>query len=280
MPARTSRRSWAAWRRKVLAKGIAKAQGRTSEQELARLTSRVNGRPRILADPPLIVPISDLLPREVERSGIEGELRKVISQYSRTLDYSRRFLVRQYDFADMARKVVGVGSVGTRCWIVLMFGRDETDPLFLQVKEAQDSVLCAYSGASTFANQGERVVSGQRLMQAVSDIFLGWQRVIGLDGQQRDFYVRQLRDWKLSLEIGDMVPRGMRLYGQICAWALARAHARSGDRIAIGAYLGAKDVFDRAIADFAVAYADQNEADYQALKNARADGRIIAETDI
>jgi uncharacterized protein (DUF2252 family) len=267
-------------RRKQLTKGISKARTRTSEQELGKLTGIVDGRPRILADPPLIVPIADLLPAQVESSGIESEASKLLSSYSRTLEYDRRILIRQYEFADIARKVVGVGSVGTRCWIVMMFGRDDRDPLFLQIKEAQESVLCAYAGQSTFVNQGERVVSGQRLMQAVSDIFLGWQRVTGLDGQQRDFYVRQLRDWKLSVEVGDMVPHGMRLYGQICGWVLARAHACSGDRIAIGAYLGGKDVFDQAIADFAAAYADQNEADYQALVKARTDGRIVAETDV
>jgi uncharacterized protein (DUF2252 family) len=176
--------------------------------------------------------------------------------------------------------VVGVGSVGTRCWIVLMLGRDETDPLFLQVKEAQPSVLSACAGASTFTNEGERVVAGQRLMQAVSDIFLGWQRIKGLDGQTRDFYIRQLRDWKASIEISRMVPRGARVYGETCGWTLARAHARSGDRIAIGSYLGAKDVFDQAIADFAAAYADQNETDYRALVAARERGRIIAETNV
>jgi uncharacterized protein (DUF2252 family) len=267
-------------RRKLLAKGLAKAQNRSSMQELGKLTAVVDGRPRIVADPPLIVPLADLLPQQLEGSGLEGQLPVLISRYARTLEYSRRILLKQYEFADIARKVVGVGSVGTRCWIVLMFGRDEADPLFLQVKEAQPSVLSAFVGASTFANEGERVVSGQRLMQAVSDIFLGWQRVEGIDGQLRDFYFRQLRDWKLSLEIGDMLPRGVRIYGETCAWTLARAHARSGDRIAIGAYLGGKDVFDQAIADFAAAYADQNEADYQALVAARESGRIIAETDV
>ena len=178
----------------------------------------------------------------------------------------------------MARKVVGVGSVGTRCWIVLMLGRDESDPLFLQVKEAEQSVLAAFVGASKYANQGQRVVAGQRLMQASSDIFLGWQRIeAGLDGQQRDFYVRQLRDWKFSVDIETMVPRGMRMYGELCGWTLARAHARSGDRIAIAAYLGGSDVFDQAITEFAAAYADQNERDHQALVDAVASGRITAE---
>jgi uncharacterized protein (DUF2252 family) len=178
----------------------------------------------------------------------------------------------------MARKVVGVGSVGTRCWIVLMLGRDDTDPLFLQVKEAQESVLSRFAGASKYTNQGQRVVAGQRLMQASSDIFLGWRRAEAvLDGQQRDFYVRQLRDWKYSVDIETMLPRGLRMYGELCGWTLARAHARSGDRIAIAAYLGSADVFDQAIAQFAAAYADQNERDHKALLAAIESGRITAE---
>ena len=181
----------------------------------------------------------------------------------------------------MARKVVGVGSVGTRCWIVLMLGRDDADPLFLQVKEAETSVLSRFVGASKYTNQGQRVVAGQRLMQAASDIFLGWQRnEAGLDGKPRDFYVRQLRDWKFSVDIETMVPTGLRLYGALCGWTLARAHARSGDRIAIAAYLGGSDVFDRAITQFAAAYADQNERDHQSLLDAVASGRIIAERDV
>jgi uncharacterized protein (DUF2252 family) len=181
----------------------------------------------------------------------------------------------------MAFKVVGVGSVGTRCWIVLMLGRHDIDPLFLQVKEAEESVLSRFAGASKYANEGQRVVAGQRLMQASSDIFLGWQRTeTGLDGQSRDFYIRQLRDWKFSIDIDAMVPRGMRLYGELCGWTLARAHARSGDRIAIAAYLGGSDVFDQAITAFAAAYADQNEADHEALVRAVDSGRITAERDL
>ena len=181
----------------------------------------------------------------------------------------------------MARKVVGVGSVGTRCWIVLLLGRDESDPLFLQVKEAEASVLSRFVGASKYTNMGQRVVAGQRLMQASSDIFLGWQRAeAGLDGQQRDFYVRQLRDWKYSIAIEALIPNGMRIYGQACGWALARAHACSGDRIAIAAYLGGSDVFDKAIAQFASAYADQNERDHKALVDAVASGRLTAEPDM
>jgi uncharacterized protein (DUF2252 family) len=262
----------------VLDKGRAKALTRDSMQELGKLTQMVDGRPRIIADPPLLVPVSDLMAGQVDRKAVEAQMTDLIAKYRRTLPTDRRYLLEQFVYADMARKVVGVGSVGTRCWIVLMLGRDASDPLFLQVKEAEDSVLSRFVGASKFANQGQRVVAGQRLMQASSDIFLGWQRIdAGPDGQVRDFYVRQLRDWKFSADIATMVPRGMRLYGALCGWTLARAHARSGDRIAIAAYLGGADVFDRAITQFARAYADQNERDHQALLDAVASGRITAE---
>ena len=264
--------------RKVVDKGLAKARTRDSMQEVAKLTHIVDGRPRIISDPPLLVPIDELMPSETERSAIEAQFGNLIGKYRRTLETDRRYLLEQFEFADMARKVVGVGSVGTRCWIVLMLGRDESDPLFLQVKEAEESVLCRFVGASKYANQGQRVVAGQRLMQASSDIFLGWQRIeAGLDGRQRDFYVRQLRDWKFSVDIENILPSGMRLYGELCGWTLARAHARSGDRIAIAAYLGGSDIFDQAIAQFADAYADQNERDHQALVDAVASGRITAE---
>ena len=264
--------------RKLVDKGLAKARTRDSMQEVAKLTRIVDGKPRIIANPPLLVPLDELIPKEAERSAFQAQLTNLIAKYRRTLETDRRFLLEQYEFADMARKVVGVGSVGTRCWIVLMLGRDDSDPLFLQVKEAEASVLSRFVGASKYNNQGQRVVAGQRLMQASSDIFLGWQRIeAGLDGQQRDFYVRQLRDWKFSMTIETMVPRGLRMYGTLCGWTLARAHARSGDRIAIAAYLGGSDVFDRAIAQFAVAYADQNERDYQSLVDAVASGQITAE---
>jgi uncharacterized protein (DUF2252 family) len=201
-----------------------------------------------------------------------------MNKYRRTLETDRRHLIERYEFVHLARKVVGVGSVGTRCWIALMLGRDGSDPLFLQVKEAEESVLSRYLGASEFTNMGQRVVAGQRLMQASSDIFLGWHRVpAGLDGRQRDFYVRQLRDWKFSIDIDAMVPGGMRMYGALCGWTLARAHARSGDAIAIAAYLGGSDVFDQAIAQFAAAYADQNERDHDAVLEAVKSGRIVAE---
>ncbi len=264
--------------RKAVDKGLAKARTRDSMEELGKLTRMVDGRPRIISDPPLLVPIDELMPERTERAAIEAEFGGLISKYRRTLETDRRYLLEQFEFADMARKVVGVGSVGTRCWIVLMLGRDESDPLFLQVKEAEDSVLSRFVGASKYANQGQRVVAGQRLMQASSDIFLGWQRIeAGLDGKQRDFYVRQLRDWKFSVDIENILPSGMRLYGELCGWTLARAHARSGDRIAIAAYLGGSDVFDVAISQFAGAYADQNERDHQALVDAVASGRITAE---
>jgi uncharacterized protein (DUF2252 family) len=267
--------------RKMMDKGMATARTHDSMQAVAKLTHLVDGRPRIIADPPLLVPIADLLPKDTDQAAFEAQFQDLLAGYRQTLETDRRFLLEQYEYADMARKVVGVGSVGTRCWIVLMLGRDESDPLFLQVKEAEASVLSRFVGASKYTNMGQRVVAGQRLMQASSDIFLGWQRAeAGLDGQQRDFYVRQLRDWKYSIAIETMVPHGMRIYGEICGWTLARAHARSGDRIAIAAYLGGSDVFDQAITAFAAAYADQNERDHQALVDAVASGRLTAEPDL
>ena len=257
---------------------MAKARTRDSMQEVAKLTRLVDGRPQIIADPPLIVPITDLLPKEMDQETFAAQIKDLLGKYRRTLETDRRYLLEQYEYADMARKVVGVGSVGTRCWIVLMLGRDESDPLFLQVKEAEASVLSRFVGASKYANMGQRVVAGQRLMQASSDIFLGWQRAeAGLDGKQRDFYVRQLRDWKYSIAIEALIPRGMRIYGQLCGWTLARAHACSGDRIAIAAYLGGSGVFDQAITQFAAAYADQNERDHKALVDAVTSGRLTAE---
>jgi uncharacterized protein (DUF2252 family) len=267
--------------RKAVDKGMAKARTRDSFQEVAKLTRIVDGRPRIVADPPVLVPINDLMPALGDLAGFEAQMAALLAKYRRTLDSDRRSLLDQYELTDVARKVVGVGSVGTRCWIVLMLGRDDSDPLFLQVKEAEKSVLAPFAGASRHANQGQRVVAGQRLMQASSDIFLGWQRTeAGLDGRARDFYVRQLRDWKFSVDIEAMVPRGMRLYGELCGWTLARAHARSGDRIAIAAYLGGADAFDRAVTEFAGLYADQNERDHGSLRAAVSCGRLAAEHDV
>jgi uncharacterized protein (DUF2252 family) len=267
--------------RTLVDKGLAKARTRESMQELAKLTHLVDGQPRIISDPPLLVPIDELLPKETDRRSLRQQLSSLIAKYRRTLETDRRYLLEQFEFADMARKVVGIGSVGTRCWIVLMLGRNGSDPLFLQAKEAEESVLSRFAGASKYANQGQRVVAGQRLMQASSDIFLGWQRTeAGLDGQPRDFYVRQLRDWKFSPDIETMLPSDMRMYGEVCGWTLARAHARSGDRIAIAAYLGSSDVFDRAISEFAAVYAGQNERDHDSLTGAVASGRIKAERDL
>jgi uncharacterized protein (DUF2252 family) len=264
--------------RKAIDQGLAKARTRDSMQSLGKLTRIEDGRPQIISDPPVVVPLRDLLGDLAGAIDIEKELKDLIAMYRRTLQPDRRVLLEQYEFADMARKVVGVGSVGTRCWIVLMFGRDESDPLFLQVKEAEESVLARFAGRSKFSNEGERVVNGQRLMQAASDIFLGWQRVpSGIDGISRDFYIRQLRDWKFSVDIAAMIPRGLRLYGELCGLTLARAHARSGDEIAIAAYLGGSAAFDNAIADFAAAYADQNEQDFQAFTAAISSGRLLAE---
>jgi uncharacterized protein (DUF2252 family) len=264
--------------RKVLDKGLAKARTRDSMEELGKLTQITDGRPRIVSDPPVLVRIEDLLSTEKQRLSINDEITGLLAKYQRSLETDRRYLLQQYEFCDLARKVVGVGSVGTRCWIALMLGRDDSDPLFLQVKEAEASVLSRYVGASKYANQGQRVVAGQRLMQAAGDIFLGWHRTeAGLDGKTRDFYVRQLRDWKFSVEIGTLRPEGLQIYAGMCGWTLARAHARSGDRIAIAAYLGGSDVFDRAVVQFAQAYADQNERDHQSLVDAVKSGRITAE---
>ena len=263
-----------------LDKGVAKARGRDSMQALSKLTRIVDGRPQIVADPPLVIPLSSLLPADVDTTGLESGLIGIIDSYKRTLPADRRYLLDQYQsqVADVARKVVGVGSVGTRCWIMLMLGRDESDPLFLQMKEAGPSVLSEFAGPCRYANQGQRVVEGQRLMQAASDIFLGWHRMNPApDGAVRDFYVRQLRDWKLSMDTAIMDPQGLSDYGEVCGWTLARAHARSGDRIAIAAYLGASDAFDRAIAAFAASYADQNERDYAALDEAAKSGRVLAQ---
>lgn len=266
---------------KALDKGMAKARTRDSMQAVAKLTRLVDGGRQFVADPPLLVPIADLLPTGSERVAFESQITDLLAKYRRTLDTNRRVLLDTFEYADLARKVVGVGSVGTRCWIVLLLGRDRDDPLVLQLKEAETSVLSRYVGASRFSNQGQRVVAGQRLMQASSDIFLGWQRTeAGPDSSQRDFYVRQLRDWKLSLNTEALAPRGMRVYGELCGWTLARAHARSGDRIAIAAYLGGSDEFDEAITRFAVAYADQNEHDHQSLVDAVGSGQLTADLDL
>lgn len=261
--------------RERLARATAKARTRDSLQAFDKLTEVSGGRLRLSADPPLLVPVEDLL-EDVERDVTERQFRRLLRRYGRSLPSDRRALLADFRPVDMARKVVGVGSVGTRCWIILLLGRDGGDPLLLQAKEADTSVLAPFAGPSAYRNQGERVVAGQRLMQAAGDIFLGWERVDGFDGRRRDFYVRQLRDWKGIAEPELMVPRGMAAFGELCGTTLARAHARSGDRIAIAAYLGHGDVFDRALATFAELYADRNERDHRALTDAVAAGRLPA----
>ncbi len=262
---------------KTMERGIAKAQTKDSMKAFAKLTHEVDGEPRIISDPPLIVPIAELVEGRAQEE-ITASILELFRGYRRTLQPDRKALLEGFRYVDLARKVVGVGSVGTRCWILLLLGRDDGDPLFLQVKETGPSVLEPLLGRSQYRNHGQRVVEGQRLMQAASDIFLGWIRnKAGLDGVQRDFYVRQLWDWKASVDLESIVPRGLEIYAQACGWTLARAHARSGDRIAIAAYLGKSDAFDRALADFAVAYADQNEQDYASLTKAVRDGRIKVE---
>ncbi|HEY3214775.1 MAG TPA: DUF2252 domain-containing protein [Actinomycetota bacterium] len=259
---------------------VDKARTKDNIQAFDKLTHVVDGEPRIVSDPPLIVPVEEILTADQAATFVE-RFHELLRTYRRSLLGDRRHLLEGFRFVHMAHKVVGVGSVGTRAWIILMLGRDDADPLFLQAKEAQASVLAPFVGKSRFTNQGERVVEGQRLMQAVSDIFLGWERAEGLsEGGKRDFYIRQLRDWKGSWPPEAMDPRVMSAYGRMCARTLARAHARSGDRIAIAAYLGASDVFDRSIAGFAEAYADQNERDFQALKYAVASGRVVATTGV
>jgi uncharacterized protein (DUF2252 family) len=262
---------------KRTSKALAKARTRDSASAFSKLTRVVDGEPRFIADPPLIVPIDDL--QEGGRERMFDVLRGRMRAYRATLPHERRVLLEQFKLTDFARKVVGVGSVGTRAWVALLFGADEREPLLLQMKEAERSVLEQFVRPSRFANHGHRVVTGQRLMQASSDIFLGWLHVdAGIDGEARDFYVRQLKDWKGSAEVERMAPKDMAAYGRMCGWTLARAHARSGDRIAIAAYLGRGPSFERALVQFSQAYAEQNRRDYDALAAAAASGRIAAQT--
>jgi uncharacterized protein (DUF2252 family) len=261
--------------RKEFERNVAKAKAKDSERAFSKLVEEVDGKLRIVSNPPLIVPIEELS-EQARGADVEGLVRHVLSEYRDSLPVERRSLVDGYRLIDIAFKVVGVGSVGTRAWIALLLGRDRRDPLFLQVKEAQRSVLEPYTAPSEFDLQGERVVHGQRLMQAAGDPLLGWVRSPGIDGEQRDFYVRQLWDWKGSVKVESMDARGLTAYAEICGTTLAQAHARGGDRIAIAAYLGKSDVFDRAMAEFAEAYADQSERDYEALKTAVDEGRVEA----
>ena len=254
-------------------KAIETARAHDSMQAFSRLAELRDGEPRIVSHPPLVVPLNEFAGEGEE--AIFESIRSMALAYRQTLQWDKRHLLEQYRMVDVAQKVVGVGSVGTRCWIVLLLDRFTDAPLFLQVKEAQRSVLEPFVGPSAFRNHGHRVVAGQRLMQAASDVFLGWHRS-NLGGRQSDYYVRQLRDWKGSAEVANMTAAGMRLYAEMCGWTLARAHARTGDRVAIAAYLGQSDSFDRAIGTFADAYADQNERDFDDVRRAIADGRLVS----
>jgi uncharacterized protein (DUF2252 family) len=264
---------------KAAEKNVEKAKRKNSLKAFDRLVHEVDGEPRIISDPPLLVPARELVSDD-RRHELEERFQEMLGRYRESLKGDRRHLFDSYRFVDLARKVVGVGSVGTRAWVILMMGRDGQDPLFLQAKEADASVLEPYAGASEFGNHGERVVEGQWLMQASSDILLGWLPAFGMDDKERDFYVRQLWDGKRSVEIETLPPKGLEVYGRVCGWTLARAHARSGNRIAIAAYLGKGNSFDRAIADFSEHYADQNELDYAALADAAKSGRVEVKTDL
>jgi uncharacterized protein (DUF2252 family) len=255
---------------------LGRARSKDSTRAVSKLTETVDGKLRFVSEPPLVVPVEELL-GERERGELRAGMQELLDRYRKSLGEEIKTLLGDYSFEAIARKVVGVGSVGTRAWVLLLVGRDEGDPLVLQAKEAQESVLEPYAGGSRYSNHGQRVVEGQRLMQAAGDILLGWLPVTGPDEVARDFYVRQLWDGKLSVEIDTLGYKALRGYGALCAWTLARAHARSGDRIAIASYLGKGGVFDQAIVEFSHAYADQNERDHAALVAAIGSGRLQAE---
>jgi uncharacterized protein (DUF2252 family) len=258
------------------AKPFARARQKTSLRAVRKLTERVDGVPRFRSVPPLLVRFADLHDPADPRDESDY-VHDLLDQYVASLDDDKRYLFGTYQFVDIARKVVGVGSVGTRAWVLLFAGRQGQDSLVLQMKEAQASVLEPYLGASEFEHHGERVVRGQRMDQAVADVFLGWQRSQGLDGKEHDFYIRQLWDWKASMDLPTMRYWGLHAYSRACGWSLARAHARSGDRCAIAAYLGAGAKFDEAIARFSAAYANQNELDYERLVEAVGAGEVPAQ---
>jgi uncharacterized protein (DUF2252 family) len=272
----------ARWGREVRARdlqqierNIAKRRAKDHLRAFSRLTKLVDGKPRIISDPPLIVPIEELAsPAEADQ--ITQSIRSIFGSYRRTLPHDRRLLLERFRYIHTARKVVGVGSVGTRVWIVLLLGDRDNDPLFLQLKEAQTSVLEPFLGKSEFTHHGQRVVEGQRLTQAAADTMLGWTRAPDVDGsgEERDYYVRQLWDGKARADVDRMDPRMMRVYAEICGWSLAHTHARSGDPIATASYLGRSGVFDEALASFAETYANQNELDFAALQQAAAEARI------
>ena len=259
-------------------KAINKARAHDSHQAFSKLCYDQDGETKIIHDPPLIVPVEHFIEGVDPRVTAEA-LAGILRSYTDSLEPDLRHLLAQHEYAHMARKVVGVGSVGTEAWIALFLSLEDDSPLFLQVKEAQPSVLERFTTASEFSNHGERVVRGQRLMQAASDIFLGWV-TFAWNGSERDYYFRQLRDWKGSVDVEGMTPAGMDVWGRMCGWTLARAHARTGDRVAIASYLGKSERFELALTEFATAYADQNERDFNALVDAVASGRIVAYTGV
>ena len=273
------------WGREVRAKQLnrierdfAKRGAKDNLRALDKLTEVVNGERRIISDPPLIVPLDELVP-EAGQKALSGVVPQIFRSYRRTLALDRRMLLARYRYADAARKVVGVGSVGLQAWILLLLGRDDDDPLFLQLKEAQASVLESFLAKSEFANHGRRVVEGQRLTQSARDELLGWTKAKAVDGQTaRDYYVRQLWDGKAQANLDALAADTLAVYAEVCGWTLAHAHARSGNPAELAGYLGRGDDFDRALASFAESYADQNEADYAALEAAARDGRIKVES--
>jgi uncharacterized protein (DUF2252 family) len=257
---------------------LAKARTRDSLQAIGKLTRLVDGKREIIKNPPLITPLEDMI--DLDPDEARRRIGTLLASYRKTLQSDRRVLLDHFTLVDIAHKVVGVGSVGTRAWILLLESGVEAGGLLLQAKEAGQSALTNYAGKSAYANQGERVVAGQHLMQASSDIFLGWLRARPTGGQYKDYYLRQLRDWKISAVIEEMIPPGMEQYARWCGWTLARAHARAGDRIAIAAYLGSSSKFDNAIVEFAEAYADQNERDHATLADAVKAGKVEAKSGV
>jgi Uncharacterized protein conserved in bacteria (DUF2252) len=262
--------------RKAVDRTLRKARAKTSTRALTKLTEIVDGERRFRSEPPLLVPLRELLGEGPDAAEVRDHLHGVIDSYQ-GLSFDRRHLYGTYRVVDVARKVVGVGSVGTRAWVILLLGRDADDPLVLQAKEAQRSVLEPFAGRSRASQHGRRVVDGQRLMQAASDIFLGWRRLLAPDGVTRDFYIRQLWDGKASADLETINAERLAGYSDACGWTLARAHARSGDRVAISSYLGKSAAFDEAIADFSERYADQNQEDYELVRDAAEAGRIPAQ---
>jgi uncharacterized protein (DUF2252 family) len=260
---------------KTTQKNVAKARQKDSTRAYRQLVRELNGRIAFVSDAPLIVPLDELTSDQDQARDVRAFLDSVVRSYRATLNTDRARLIDRFELVDVARKVVGVGSVGTRCWIALFLGRYRSDPLVIQCKEAQASVLEPYAGRSRYVNSGQRIVEGQRFMQAASDILLGWTHVKrGLDGGERDFYMRQLWDGKLSAQVGAFTLQVFTAYGEMCAWTLARAHARSGNRVAIASYLGTSSAFEEALATFAEAYADQNERDFAAFKAATVSSGI------